>query len=101
MPRGAMGITSDRLQELGLIDRIVNEPLGGAHRDPDAMAESLQAVLVEELEALAGMEVEDSQAPALPAPHELRAIQGSGAGDRNEAALIRRSLPGTLPHLFS
>ena len=54
----AMGITSDRLQELGLIDRIVNEPLGGAHRDPDTMAESLRAVLVEELEALVGMDVE-------------------------------------------
>ena len=37
----AMGITSDRLHELGLIDRIVPEPLGGAHRDIDAMAETL------------------------------------------------------------
>ena len=54
----AMGITSDRLQELALIDRIVNEPLGGAHRDPDTMAESLKAVLVEELEALVGMDVD-------------------------------------------
>ena len=54
----AMGITSDRLQELGLIDRIVDEPLGGAHRDPDTVAESLKAVLVEELEALVGMDVE-------------------------------------------
>ena len=54
----AMGITSDRLRELGLVDRIVNEPLGGAHRDPETMAESLKAVLVEELEALVTMEVE-------------------------------------------
>ena len=54
----AMGITSDRLMELGLIDRIVTEPLGGAHRDPETMAESLQAVLVEELEALVGMDAE-------------------------------------------
>ena len=54
----AMGITSDRLEELGLIDRIVNEPLGGAHRDPDTMAESLRAVLVAELEALVEMDVE-------------------------------------------
>ena len=54
----AMGITSDRLRELGLIDRIVNEPLGGAHRDPDAMAESLRTVLVEELEKLVTMDVE-------------------------------------------
>ena len=54
----AMGITSDRLLELGLIDRVVNEPLGGAHRDPDAMVESLKAVLVEELEALAAIDGE-------------------------------------------
>lgn len=54
----AMGITSDRLMELGLIDRIVREPLGGAHRDADAMVDSLKAVLVEELEALVSTDVE-------------------------------------------
>ena len=54
----AMGITSDRLLELGLIDRVVGEPLGGAHRDPEAMAESLGAALVEELEKLVSMDVE-------------------------------------------
>ena len=54
----AMGITSDRLLDLGLIDRVVGEPLGGAHRDPEAMAESLGAALVEELEKLVSMDVE-------------------------------------------
>ena len=54
----AMGITSDRLHELGLIDRIIPEPLGGAHRDPGAMAESLRSTLVEELETLVSMDVE-------------------------------------------
>lgn len=54
----AMGITSERLRELGLIDRIVEEPLGGAHRDPDTMAESLKAALIEELEGLVSMDVE-------------------------------------------
>ena len=48
----AMGITSERLLELDLIDRVVPEPLGGAHRDPEAMASSLKSVLVEELAAL-------------------------------------------------
>jgi acetyl-CoA carboxylase carboxyl transferase subunit alpha len=43
----AMGITAARLRELGLNDQIVAEPLGGAHRDIDAMAASLkQALLV-------------------------------------------------------
>ena len=41
----AMGITADRLQGLGLVDRIVPEPVGGAHRDPAAMAESLRTAL--------------------------------------------------------
>ena len=42
----AMGITADRLRELDLIDDIVPEPLGGAHRDVDAMAASLKQALV-------------------------------------------------------
>lgn len=48
----AMGITSERLLELNLIDRVVPEPLGGAHRDADAMAQTLKAVLLEELAEL-------------------------------------------------
>ena len=54
----AMGITSDRLHELGLVDRIVAEPLGGAHRDPDSVAKALKAALVEELEALVSLDIE-------------------------------------------
>jgi acetyl-CoA carboxylase carboxyl transferase subunit alpha len=45
----ALGITSARLKELGLIDRIIEEPLGGAHRDIDAMAERIRTALLEEL----------------------------------------------------
>jgi acetyl-CoA carboxylase carboxyl transferase subunit alpha len=41
----ALGITAPRLLELGLIDKVVREPLGGAHRDPHAMAIRLKAVL--------------------------------------------------------
>jgi len=48
----AMGITAERLARLGLIDIIVPEPLGGAHRDVDEMARRLKAVLLEELEKL-------------------------------------------------
>jgi acetyl-CoA carboxylase carboxyl transferase subunit alpha len=42
----AMGLTADRLRKLGLIDEIVPEPLGGAHRDPEAMAEALKNALI-------------------------------------------------------
>jgi acetyl-CoA carboxylase carboxyl transferase subunit alpha len=45
----AMGITSGRLHELGLVDKIVKEPLGGAHRNPAELAESLKAQLRETL----------------------------------------------------
>ncbi|HJO35195.1 MAG: acetyl-CoA carboxylase carboxyltransferase subunit alpha [Pseudomonadota bacterium] len=49
----AMGLTSDRLRELGLVDAVVEEPLGGAHRAPAAMAQSLKRYLVETLDELA------------------------------------------------
>lgn len=51
----AMGITADRLLKFGLIDEVVPEPLGSAHRDPEATAQTLQNSLVthlRELEAL-------------------------------------------------
>lgn len=48
----AMGITAQKLSELNLIDRIIDEPLGGAHRDFGDMAEKLKRTLVEELEQL-------------------------------------------------
>ena len=41
----AMGITSEKLRKLGLIDQVHQEPLGGAHRDPDAMAATLKRAL--------------------------------------------------------
>jgi acetyl-CoA carboxylase carboxyl transferase subunit alpha len=48
----AMGITSERLKELGLIDGIVPEPLGGAHRDVDATARNIKHALLEGLDYL-------------------------------------------------
>jgi acetyl-CoA carboxylase carboxyl transferase subunit alpha len=49
----AMRITATDLQQLGIVDRIVPEPVGGAHRTPGDAIESLGNALVEELEALA------------------------------------------------
>ena len=51
----AMGITSDRLKDLGLIDAIVAEPLGGAHRDMDITARSLKKELLKALDYLDSM----------------------------------------------
>ena len=46
----AMKITANDLQALGVADRIVEEPLGGAHRDPAAAIESLKSALIDEIE---------------------------------------------------
>ena len=52
----AMGITSERLHELGLVDQVVAEPLGGAHRDPALMAASLKRQLIESLDKLVDLD---------------------------------------------
>jgi len=38
-------VTADRLKDLGLADNVVSEPLGGAHRNPEQMAEALRETL--------------------------------------------------------
>ncbi|MCK4950273.1 MAG: acetyl-CoA carboxylase carboxyltransferase subunit alpha, partial [Gammaproteobacteria bacterium] len=48
----AMGITAARLKELKLIDGIIEEPLGGAHRNPNIMTKSLKLALTDSLERL-------------------------------------------------
>jgi acetyl-CoA carboxylase carboxyl transferase subunit alpha len=50
----ALGITAARLKTLGVIDKIVNEPLGGAHRDHAATAQSLKKALQDALRQLSG-----------------------------------------------
>jgi acetyl-CoA carboxylase carboxyl transferase subunit alpha len=55
----AMGITSRRLKDLNLIDRVVDEPLGGAHRDVDEIISRLKAALAEELADLEAIEPGD------------------------------------------
>ena len=48
----ALNLTADRLSKLGLVDEVIEEPLGGAHRDAAAMSVSLKAALLKHLEAL-------------------------------------------------
>lgn len=54
-----MAITAPRLKELGLIDRVVNEPIGGAHRDPVMMARQLNRALSDALRQVSGMSPEE------------------------------------------
>jgi acetyl-CoA carboxylase carboxyl transferase subunit alpha len=69
----ALGMTAPRLLELGLIDKVVREPLGGAHRNPHSMAVRLKAVLLQQLDRLA----------AIPTPELLerryQRLRGYGA----------------------
>jgi acetyl-CoA carboxylase carboxyl transferase subunit alpha len=54
----AMGVTAERLQSMGLIDEVITEPLGGAHRDPAGCAESVRNALVKTLGDLDALEPE-------------------------------------------
>jgi acetyl-CoA carboxylase carboxyl transferase subunit alpha len=54
----AMGITADRLSRLGLVDEVIREPLGGAHRDSNVTAESLKAALLRHLKELDGRPID-------------------------------------------
>ena len=53
----ALGITSERLSELGLVDYVIEEPLGGAHRDHDQAANNLKNALLNQLAELSTKEI--------------------------------------------
>ncbi|MDO4998145.1 MAG: acetyl-CoA carboxylase carboxyltransferase subunit alpha [Neisseria sp.] len=55
----ALGITADRLHKLNLVDKVIAEPLGGAHRDYDTLMKNVKKVLVEQLRAVQDMQLSD------------------------------------------
>lgn len=55
----AMGVTSERLEELGIVDRTIEEPLGGAHRDVAATAANIKSTILEQLDMLDGMDMDE------------------------------------------
>ncbi len=54
----AMGITADRLLSLKLVDKVIKEPLGGAHRDYDQIAKDLKLSLIENIETLESVSID-------------------------------------------
>ena len=54
-----LGITAPRLKQLGLIDKVIPEPVGGAHRDPAAMIATLKKALADAVKPLAELPVDD------------------------------------------
>ncbi|MGC4010707.1 MAG: acetyl-CoA carboxylase carboxyl transferase subunit alpha [Pseudomonas sp.] len=55
----AMGITANRLKDLGIVDSVIPEPLGSAHRDPAAMAETIRNSLLGQLDTLNQLSTEE------------------------------------------
>ena len=55
----AMGITADRLRQLKLVDEVLKEPLGGAHRDIDATAQVLKNALIAHLDGLTRLSLDE------------------------------------------
>lgn len=55
----AMGVTSERLEELGIVDRTIAEPLGGAHRDIEITSENIKRTLIDQLDRLIAMDVNE------------------------------------------
>ena len=53
-----MGLTAERLHELGLVDQVIPEPLGGGHRNYDVVADAMKAALIENLERLSSKDEE-------------------------------------------
>jgi acetyl-CoA carboxylase carboxyl transferase subunit alpha len=67
-----LGITANRLKTLGVVDKVVSEPLGGAHRDPEAAAQALRKTLAEALRTLQGKKA------ALLVEERLERLMGYG-----------------------
>ncbi len=55
----AMGVTADRLKQLGIVDHVIAEPLGGAHRDVAEVAAGIKAALLDQIEQLTAMDPDD------------------------------------------
>jgi acetyl-CoA carboxylase carboxyl transferase subunit alpha len=67
-----LGITAARLKQLGLVDKIITEPLGGAHRDHAAAAQNLKKALQDALRSLA------DKSPAELAEARFERLMGHG-----------------------
>jgi acetyl-CoA carboxylase carboxyl transferase subunit alpha len=55
----AMGVSAERLSKLGIVDEVLKEPLGGAHRDAQAMADTVKAALLRHLNELTSRPIDE------------------------------------------
>jgi acetyl-CoA carboxylase carboxyl transferase subunit alpha len=54
----AMGVSAERIAKLGIVDEVIKEPLGGAHRDPQVMADTVKDALLRHLGELQALPIE-------------------------------------------
>jgi hypothetical protein len=73
-----MGITAHRLKSLGLVDKVINEPVGGAHRDYRGMAQNVKKALQESTEAAFRTFIQRTHRAPFRSFDELWPIQGTG-----------------------
>ncbi len=90
-----LGITATRLKTLGLIDKIVNEPLGGAHRDYDAMMQNAQEGVAGHLAPGAGSVGRRTATSAVREADGLWQVQGSRRKVSTLLAHVAAVLGGT------
>ena len=55
----AMGVSAERLSKLGIVDEVLREPLGGAHREPQAMADAVKSMLLRHLGELDALSIDE------------------------------------------
>jgi len=55
----AMGVTSERLKALGIVDQTIPEPLGGAHRDLEAAAKTIKYALIDQVDRLSNLSIDE------------------------------------------
>ncbi len=54
-----MGVSATRLSKLGVVDKVIKEPIGGFHRDPELMYQSISKAIVDEVRLLSKMNISD------------------------------------------
>ncbi len=81
----ALGLTAGRLKELGLVDQVIPEPLGAAHRNVETMATRIKRALLENLSQLDQLSMDELL------DHRYRRLMGMGAyAQREEKTLVMR-----------
>jgi acetyl-CoA carboxylase carboxyl transferase subunit alpha len=55
----SMGVSATRLSKLGVVDKVIKEPIGGFHRDPELMYQSISKAIVDEVRLLSNMNISD------------------------------------------